>query len=101
VGYVPQGTPLLQELTARDNLRLWYEKDALQRSLEEGILHELGVKEFLGSTAGKPSGGMKKRLSIGCAMANAGAAVRAAADRIVESNNDAGVGKEIFRILAS
>ena len=38
---------------------------------------------------------------IGCAMANAGAAVRTAADRIVESNNDAGVGKEIFRILAS
>ena len=38
---------------------------------------------------------------IGCAMANAGAAVRASADRVVESNNAAGVGKEIFRILAS
>ena len=44
---------------------------------------------------------MLEAAGIGCAMANAGAAVRAAADRIVESNNDAGVGKEIFRILAS
>ena len=44
---------------------------------------------------------MLEAAGIGCAMANAGAAVRAAADRIVESNNDAGVGKAIFRILAS
>lgn len=44
---------------------------------------------------------MLEAAGIGCAMANAGAAVRAAADRVVESNNDAGVGKEIFRILAS
>lgn len=44
---------------------------------------------------------MLEAAGIGCAMANAGAAVRAAADRIVESNNDAGVGKEIFRMLAS
>ena len=44
---------------------------------------------------------MLEAAGIGCAMANAGAAVRAAADRIVESNNDAGVWKEIFRILAS
>ena len=26
VGYVPQGTPLLEELTALDNLRLWYKR---------------------------------------------------------------------------
>ena len=29
VGYIPQGTPLLEELSARDNLRLWYTPDAL------------------------------------------------------------------------
>ncbi|MBR4472891.1 MAG: HAD family hydrolase [Oscillospiraceae bacterium] len=38
---------------------------------------------------------------IGCAMANAGDAVKRCADRITESNNDAGVGKEIFRMLSS
>jgi ABC-2 type transport system ATP-binding protein len=26
IGYIPQGTPLMEELTARDNLLLWYEK---------------------------------------------------------------------------
>ncbi len=70
VAYVPQGTPLIEELSAWDNLRLWYGPEALRRSLEEGILRELGVRDFLNSTAGKLSGGMKKRLSIGCAMAN-------------------------------
>ena len=44
---------------------------------------------------------MLEEAGTGCAMANAAAAVRASADRIVESNNDAGVGKEIFRMLAT
>ncbi len=37
----------------------------------------------------------------GCAMANAAETVKSCADKIVESNNNAGVGREIFRILAS
>lgn len=69
VAYVPQGTPLIEELSARDNLRLWYEKDALSRSLAEGMLKALGVDEFLDKPARKLSGGMRKRLSVGCAMA--------------------------------
>ncbi len=69
VGYVPQGTPLIEELSARDNLRLWYEPQALEQSLDSGVLRQLGVHEFLHTTAVKLSGGMKKRLSIGCAMA--------------------------------
>ena len=32
VGYVPQGTPLIEELTAYDNLLLWYSK-------KEGLLY--------------------------------------------------------------
>ncbi len=70
VAYVPQGTPLVEELSVCDNLRLWYGPEALHRSLEEGVLRELGLRDVLKSTAGKLSGGMKKRLSIGCAMAN-------------------------------
>lgn len=72
VGYVPQGTPLMQELTAMDNLRLWYEcagRD-LKRDLKEGVLTMLGIPEFLHVPVTKMSGGMKKRLSISCAVAH-------------------------------
>ena len=68
VGYVPQGNPLLDELTAWDNLRLWYERPALERELQEGVLAILGIAEFLKTPVYKMSGGMKKRLSIGCAV---------------------------------
>ena len=70
VGYVPQGTPLLQELTAKDNLRLWYDGAALEQSLDSGVLKLLGVDQFLKTPVCKMSGGMKKRLSIGCAVAH-------------------------------
>ena len=69
VGYVPQGTPLIEELSAKDNLLLWYDKSAMLQELEDGVLKLLGIGEFLNVTVSKMSGGMKKRLSIGCAMA--------------------------------
>lgn len=68
VGYVPQGTPLIEELTARDNLLLWYTRAEMERELHGGVLDMLGVGEFLKTTVSKMSGGMKKRLAIGCAM---------------------------------
>ncbi len=68
VGYVPQGTPLIEELTARDNLLLWYTKAEIERELSDGVLRMLGIGEFLKTPVKKMSGGMKKRLSIGCAM---------------------------------
>lgn len=70
VGYVPQGTPLVEELTAKDNLLLWYDRKMLKEELENGVLALLGIGEFLSVTVSKMSGGMKKRLSIGCAMAS-------------------------------
>lgn len=70
VGYVPQGTPLLEELTAKDNLFMWYEKKQLQKELEEGVLAMLGIPAFLHTPVYKMSGGMKKRLAIGCAVAH-------------------------------
>jgi ABC-2 type transport system ATP-binding protein len=69
VGYVPQGTPLIEELTARDNLSLWYSKERLKLELKEGMLGLLGLEDFLKIPVHKMSGGMKKRLSIGCAVA--------------------------------
>ncbi len=69
VGYVPQGTPLIEELNAWDNLLLWYDKDSLKRELEDGVLKMLGICDFLKVPVNRMSGGMKKRVSIGCAMA--------------------------------
>ena len=69
VGYVPQGTPLLEELTAKDNLLLWYDPAELKQELENGVLASLGIGEFLKMRVSRLSGGMKKRLSIGCAVA--------------------------------
>ena len=71
ISYVPQGTPLLEELSAKDNLMLWYDKGSLKRELESGVLKLLGVDEFLKVPVRKMSGGMKKRLSIGCAVSGA------------------------------
>ena len=69
VGYVPQGNPLIEELSARDNLRMWYDSSTLKRELESGVLAMLGIDTFLKVPVYKMSGGMKKRLAIGCAVA--------------------------------
>ena len=71
VGYVPQGIPLLEELHALDNLRLWYRsRKELKQELENGVLAMLGIPDFLKVPVSRMSGGMKKRLSIGCAVAH-------------------------------
>ena len=69
-GYVPQENPLIPELTVYDNLRLWYpDSQYLKQELEQGFLHLLGIQEFVTKQVNKLSGGMKKRVSIGIAMA--------------------------------
>ena len=70
VGYVPQGTPLFEELSAYDNLLLWYEPEQIKYELSDGILGMLGIDAFLKTPVNKMSGGMKKRLAIGCAVAH-------------------------------
>ena len=70
VGYVPQGTPLFEELNAYDNLLLWYEPDMIEQELSNGILGMLGIDAFLKTQVSKMSGGMKKRLAIGCAVSH-------------------------------
>lgn len=70
VGYVPQESNLIPELCVMDNLRLWYQDAGmLQQSLEQGFLRALGVDQMCRMRAGKLSGGMRKRVSIGCALA--------------------------------
>ncbi|SDB56576.1 ABC-2 type transport system ATP-binding protein [Pseudobutyrivibrio sp. YE44] len=68
VAYVPQENPLIQELTAQDNLRMWYDKETLKKELDKGVLRMLGINQFLNTPVRYMSGGMKKRLTIACAM---------------------------------
>lgn len=70
--YVPQENPLIEELTVRDNLRLWYHgsRERMEADLKDGAAAMLGVNDMLGRTVSKLSGGMKKRLSIACALSN-------------------------------
>lgn len=69
-GYVPQENNLIPELSVKDNLLIWYhDRQLLAQEIREGFLKVLGMEEMLYMKAGKLSGGMKKRVSIGCALA--------------------------------
>ena len=72
ISYVPQENPLMEELSALDNLRLWYTGASLnlEEELDHGILKMLGISDFLNKRVSRLSGGMKKRLSIGIALAD-------------------------------
>lgn len=65
-GYVPQEPPLMEELSVRDNLRLWG-VDRTEGS--EEIIRQFELEEMMKMAVGKLSGGMKRRLSIACALA--------------------------------
>ena len=71
-GYVPQGNPLLEELTVQDNLKLWYKgsEKEWKRERDSGIIAVLELGPLLKTAAGKLSGGMKRRLSLACALVN-------------------------------
>ena len=70
--YVPQENPLIEELTVRDNFRLWYRggHGSLEAAMKSDAAVMLGVDAMAKKQAGKLSGGMKKRLSIACALSN-------------------------------
>ena len=62
--------PLFPELTGLDNLLLWYKcrKKDLSERLEKDLLLNLQIKDLLNLKVNKMSGGMKKKLSIACAL---------------------------------
>ena len=72
------------------------------RALRELCAH-LGIDpaESVAFGDGLNDADMLKTAGYGVAMQNAVEAVKQKADAIIENNNDAGVGKEIFRLLAS
>lgn len=72
IAYVPQENPLIPELTVRDNLSLWYQggRKRLEEDLDHGPAAMLGIKPMCGMLVSRLSGGMKKRLSLACALSN-------------------------------
>lgn len=71
VGYVPQENPLMDKLSVYDNLRFWYcDTDRnIDEDMKNGILKEFGLDVYRNYPVAKLSGGLKKRLSIACALA--------------------------------
>lgn len=71
-GYVPQENPLFFTLTVQDNLRYFYADSpySLKEELSDGILHTFGLHTCLKTKVKHLSGGMKRRLSIACALAH-------------------------------
>lgn len=67
---LPQDNPLLEELSAMDNIRLWHPgtKKSILTSHNCAIFEKLGVDSFLNKKVSKLSGGMKKRLSLAITM---------------------------------
>ena len=66
-GYLPQGDPLIEELTVYDNLKLWYGGKVRE---DLPVLQELQLSDLLHMRVKNMSGGMKRRLAIACAVAN-------------------------------
>ncbi|HCA21251.1 MAG: ABC transporter ATP-binding protein [Eubacterium sp.] len=65
-GYVTQENPLIPELTAVDNLKIWtpMNKAEIIKTISSLPLSRLGVSEFANVRVNSMSGGMKKRLAL-------------------------------------
>ena len=65
-GYVTQENPLIPELTAVDNLRIWtpMNRSEIIKTISSLPLSRLGVSEFADMRVSNMSGGMKKRLAL-------------------------------------
>lgn len=70
IAYVPQENPLIPELTVKDNLSLWYKgsRKRMRQDLENGPAAMLGIGPMENMIVSRLSGGMKKRLSLACAL---------------------------------
>ena len=71
-GYVPQEDPLLPELSVKENLLLRFKgKNAeFKKALELPSVQKMDIDDLLNKQTSVLSGGMKKRVSIACALIN-------------------------------
>lgn len=63
-GYVPQENPLMEELSVKDNLRLW---EGRQKDNLESVVEQFELPDIMNISVEKLSGGMKRRLAIATA----------------------------------
>lgn len=64
-GYVPQVNPLLEELSVKDNLKLF---GAGPEIIQDPLLAGFELESIMSKPVGKLSGGMKRRVAIACAI---------------------------------
>ena len=70
LGYVPQSTELMEELTVRQQLTLWQRACGLHGPLPREVLDLLDLEPLLQKPIRQLSGGMKRRVSIAIALLN-------------------------------
>jgi len=72
IGIVPQDLAVYETLTARENLtyfgKLYGVTGAMLKQRVDEVLEVLGLYDVAGKSTKKYSGGMKRRLNIGCAI---------------------------------
>lgn len=65
IGYVPQDNPLLNELSVKDNIDFW---KSSTKNCDEALIKKLELDKIMNQKVQSLSGGMKRRLSLACAM---------------------------------
>lgn len=68
LGYVPQHTALMEELTVARQLMLWRSACGLEGGISEEIMALMGLEPMLKKRIRTLSGGMKRRVSIAMAL---------------------------------
>ena len=68
VGYVPQQSELMEDLTVRAQLKLWQSACGYKGTLGGPVMELLGIQPMLRKRIGTLSGGMQKRVSIAMAL---------------------------------
>lgn len=66
IGYLPQTDPLSLMMSVKDNLKLWCNG----RAEYEKVVADMKLDTMLNKKVSALSGGMKRRVAIGCVMAN-------------------------------
>lgn len=68
VGYVPQHSELMEDLTVKQQLKLWQSACGCKGELKGPVMELLGIEPMLRKRVGTLSGGMQKRVSIAMAL---------------------------------